>query len=154
VSCRVFNYAPAEVADSPKIGALMPAPSLLRRYVEPRALRIIVADDEHDSVSMLKLLLNDEGHDVVGLYRGSEVMAAVAEFNPDAVLLDIAMPDMNGYEIAKEIRRRYGEVRPLLIAISGRYKQASDRILAEIVGFDHHLAKPYQPDDLLALLRP
>ncbi len=86
----------------------------------PRALRILVADDERDTVATLKVLLNDEGHDVVGLTRGSEVMAAVAEFAPDAVLLDIAMPDRNGYEIAKEIRRRYGELRPLLIAISGR----------------------------------
>ena len=119
----------------------------------PRPLRVVVVDDERDSVETLKILLNDEGHDVIGLVRGSEVLDTVADFKPDAVLLDIAMPDMSGYEVAKEIRRRYGEVRPLLIAISGRYKKASDRMLAEIVGFDHHIAKPYEPEALLSLRR-
>ena len=123
------------------------------RHSAPRSLRVIVADDEADSVAMLKLLLNDEGHDVVGLQRGAEVIAAIEEFDPDAVVLDIAMPDKSGYEIAKEIRARYGNIRPLLIAISGRYKKVSDRMLGEIVGFDHYLLKPYEPKDLLALLR-
>jgi DNA-binding response OmpR family regulator len=123
------------------------------RSFGPRPLCIVVADDEPDSVATLKLLLNDEGHDVIGLHKGAAVMPAVEEFDPDAVLLDIAMPDKSGYEIAKEIRRRYGQIRPLLIAISGRYKQASDRMLAEIVGFDHYLTKPYEPSSLLALLR-
>ena len=115
-------------------------------------MRVIVADDERDTVETLKLLLSDEGHEVLGLERGTEVLGAVDEFNPDAVLLDIAMPDMSGYEVAKEIRRRYGEVRPLLIAISGRYKKEPDKMLAELAGFDHHVAKPYDPNALLALL--
>lgn len=123
------------------------------RYLGPRPLRIIVADDESDSVTTLKLLLNDEGHDVIGLSKGAEVLPTVAQFDPDAVLLDIAMPDRSGYEVAKEIRARYGEVRPLLIAISGRYKQTSDRMLGQIVGFDHYLTKPYEPSSLLKLLR-
>ena len=123
------------------------------RYVEPRALRVIVVDDERDSVDTLTALLNDEGHEVRGLTRAREVIEAVAEFNPDAVLLDIAMPDASGYELAKEIRRRYGEVKPMLIAISGRYKQASDKMLGQIVGFDHYLTKPYDPGLLLSLLR-
>jgi DNA-binding response OmpR family regulator len=123
------------------------------RQSAPRSLRVIVADDEADSVAMLKMLLNDEGHDVIGLQRGTEVLPMVEEFDPDAVVLDIAMPDRSGYEVAKEIRTRYGQIKPLLIAVSGRYKQASDRMLAEIVGFDHYLLKPYEPKDLLALLR-
>ncbi len=123
------------------------------RYVEPRSLRVLVVDDERDSVDMLTLLLNDEGHEVRGLTRGKEVLDAVADFNPDAVLLDIAMPDTSGYELAKQIRQRYGEVKPMLIAISGRYKQASDKMLGEIVGFDHYLTKPYEPNSLLKLLR-
>ena len=123
------------------------------RYAEPRSLRVIVVDDERDSVDTLTALLNDEGHEVRGLTRGKDVLDAVAEFNPDAVLLDIAMPDTSGYEVAKEIRRRYGEVKPMLIAISGRYKQASDKMLGQIVGFDHYLTKPYDPATLLSLLR-
>jgi DNA-binding response OmpR family regulator len=123
------------------------------RLPAARSLRIIVADDEQDSVSMLKLILNDEGHDVITLDRGRDVLATIAKFDPDAVVLDIAMPDKSGYELAQEIRKRYGEVRPLLIAISGRYKKASDKMLGEIAGFDHYLLKPYEPKDLLALLR-
>ena len=119
----------------------------------PRSLRIIVADDEPDSISALKLLLNDEGHDVIGLSKGAEVMRTVEQFKPDALVLDIAMPDLSGYEIAKEIRKRYGVITPLLIAVTGRYKQASDKLLGQIVGFDHYLLKPYEPNELLALLR-
>ena len=122
------------------------------RY-SPRCLRILVADDEPDSVTALKLLLNDEGHDVVGLSKGADVMRKIEEFKPEVVVLDIAMPDVSGYELAKEIRKRYGQITPLLIAITGRYKQASDRMLGQIVGFDHYLLKPYQPGELLALLR-
>ena len=122
------------------------------RY-SPRCLRILVADDEPDSVTALKLLLNDEGHDVIGLSKGADVMRKIEEFKPEVVVLDIAMPDVSGYELAKEIRKRYGQITPLLIAITGRYKQASDRMLGQIVGFDHYLLKPYQPGELLALLR-
>jgi DNA-binding response OmpR family regulator len=122
------------------------------RY-SPRSLRILVADDEPDSVTALKLLLNDEGHDVVTLSKGAEVLRMIEEFKPDVVVLDIAMPDKSGYEIAKEIRKRYGVITPLLIAITGRYKQASDKMLGQIVGFDHYLLKPYEPNELLALLR-
>jgi len=122
------------------------------RY-SPRSLRILVADDEPDSVTALKLLLNDEGHDVVTLSKGAEVLRMVEEFKPHAVVLDIAMPDKSGYEIAKEIRKRFGVITPLLIAITGRYKQASDKMLGQIVGFDHYLLKPYEPNELLALLR-
>ena len=119
----------------------------------PRSLRIIVADDEPDSITALKLLLNDEGHDVIGLSKGAEVMRTVEQFKPEALVLDIAMPDLSGYEIAKEIRKRYGAITPLLIAVTGRYKQASDKLLGQIVGFDHYLLKPYEPNELLALLR-
>jgi len=119
----------------------------------PRSLRIIVADDEPDSVATLKLLLNDEGHDVVALSKGSDVLRRVEDFRPDVLVLDLAMPDMSGYELAKEIRKRYGRITPLLIAITGRYKQASDKMLGQIVGFDHYLVKPYEPKELLALLR-
>ena len=103
------------------------------------------------SVAAARLLA--EGHDVVGVQSGATVLSVVDNFDPDVVLLDIAMPGMSGFEIAKEIRRKYGEVRPLLIAITGLYKKASDRMLAEIVGFNHHLVKPYDPNELLALLR-
>ena len=118
-----------------------------------RALRIIVVDDDRDMVLSLMMLLREEGHEVRGLHAGKQVLRAVNEFNPDAVLLDIALPELSGWEVARAIRARLGR-RPILIGISGEYKHSVDKILSEVVGFDHYLVKPYDPSALLALLEP
>jgi DNA-binding response OmpR family regulator len=120
----------------------------------PRSLRIIVADDERDTVLTLTMILRDEGHDVQAAYNGSRVLPLVREFDPDVVMLDIALPEKSGYELAQEIRQRARGQRVLLIGISGVYKQGSDKILADITGFDHYLVKPFDPAALLALLAP
>jgi DNA-binding response OmpR family regulator len=118
----------------------------------PRRLRVLIADDEHDTVLTLMELLREEGHETRGVYQGDHVMAAIGAFDPDAVLLDISMPGMSGWEVARAIREEYGEQRPLLIAISGVYKLAADQILGKLAGFNHYIAKPYDPSVLLALL--
>ena len=118
-----------------------------------RGLRVLVADDDRDTVLTLMMLLRDEGHEVRGVYSGRQVMGHVLDFDPDAVLLDIAMPELSGWEVARTIRARRAD-RPLLIGISGEYKQGSDRVLAQILGFNHYLVKPYAPAELLALLAP
>jgi len=123
-------------------------------YGYPRSLRVIVADDERDTVLTLAMVLKDEGHEVQGVYTGSRVLPLVREFDPDVVLLDIALPEQNGYELAEQIRARPRGRRVLLIAISGQYKQGSDKILADLKGFDHYLVKPFDPATLLALLAP
>ena len=118
-----------------------------------RRLRIIVADDDRDHVITLAALLMDEGHEVRELYRGSEIMRMVRDFDPDVALIDISMPGMNGYDAAREIRQEFGKTRPMLIAITG-WKQSSDRILARLAGFDHHMPKPFDPKALLELIGP
>ena len=118
-----------------------------------RRLRVLVADDDRDHVVTLAALLSDEGHEVREVYRGSEIMRMMREFDPDVALVDISMPGMNGYDAAREIRHEFGKVRPLLIAITG-WKQSSDRILARLAGFDHHMPKPFDPQALLALINP
>ncbi|HTM62651.1 MAG TPA: response regulator [Burkholderiales bacterium] len=118
-----------------------------------RRLRIIVADDDRDHVITLAALLMDEGHEVRELYRGSEIMRMVRDFDPDVALIDISMPGMNGYDAAREIRQEFGKARPMLIAITG-WKQSSDRILARLAGFDHHMPKPFDPKALLELIGP
>jgi DNA-binding response OmpR family regulator len=120
----------------------------------PRTLRVLVADDDRDSVLTLMMLLRDEGHEVRGVYTGRQAMDSIRGFDPDVVLLDIALPELSGWEVARNIRSRQGMERPMLIGISGEYKHGSDRILSEIIGFDHYLVKPYAPADLLALLEP
>ncbi len=120
----------------------------------PKALRVLIVDDDQDSVLMLMMLLRAEGHAVRGIYAGRKVMEAVAGFDPDVVLLDIQMPDISGWEVARTLRKERGDTRPLLIGISGEYKMGSDRILSQILGFDHYLIKPYEFSEVLRLLAP
>lgn len=117
-----------------------------------KPLRIVVADDEHDTVMTLRELLRDEGHQVLAAHNGRNAVEAVRHFDPDVVILDIAMPDVTGWDVAREIRETRGPSRPLLIAMSGRYKQQADKVLGRIAGFHHYLVKPYDTDALLALL--
>ena len=116
-----------------------------------RKLRVLVADDDRDLVLSLTTLLRAEGHEVLGVHHGADVVDTVAEFAPDALLLDIGMPQTSGYEIVRALRDRYGSARPVIVAITGRAAPA-DRRLAEMVGFDHHFTKPFEPGELLATL--
>jgi two-component system, chemotaxis family, CheB/CheR fusion protein len=100
------------------------------------------------------MLLREEGHEVRSVSSGRRVMGAVIDFDPDVVLLDIAMPGLSGWEVARTIRDRRGAERPMIIGVSGEYIRGPDRILAQILGFQHYLVKPYAPADLLALLAP
>jgi CheY-like chemotaxis protein len=114
-------------------------------------LRVVVADDNPDTVLSLRLLLEEDGHTVRGVESGYQALRAVRDFGADVVLLDIGMPGMSGFAVAHTLRERYGSAKPLLIAITGR-NAGSDRSLARSMGFDHYVAKPYDPDAVLALL--
>ena len=118
-----------------------------------RRLRILIADDERDQVATLAALLQDEGHQVREVYRGTEVLRMIQEFDPDVALVDIGMPGMTGYDVAREVRQAYGKERPILVAITG-WKKSSDKIAAKLAGFDHHLPKPFETRELLEVLEP
>ena len=117
----------------------------------PRSLRVLVADDDQDTVVTLTVLLQDEGYDVQSVYTGRNVIGAILDFSPDAVILDINLPDLSGWEVARRIRERRAP-QPLLIGISGEYKKGADKVLAHISGFDHYLVKPYDPKMIVAAL--
>jgi CheY-like chemotaxis protein len=114
-------------------------------------LRVLIADDDHDGALTLSTLLEIEGYVVLAVHGGQEALDAAREFRPDVVLLDIGRPKITGYEAARRLRLRYGNDCPVLVAITG-WKQASDKILASLAGFDHHVAKPYEPAQLIELL--
>ena len=114
-------------------------------------LRVLIADDDRDGALTLSTLLEIEGYEVRTVHGGQDALDAAREFRPDVVLLDIGMPKVTGYEAARRLRLRYGNDCPVLIAITG-WKQASDKILASLAGFDHHVAKPYEPAHLIELL--
>ncbi len=117
-----------------------------------RALRVLIAEDERDSAASLEALLNDEGHQTRCVYRGRHVAGAVHDFKPDVVLLDIGMPGINGYDIARLLRKTFGSSKPTLIAVTAWAKSA-DKLMAKAAGFDYHFGKPYDPPSLLAILR-
>ncbi len=114
-------------------------------------LRVLLADDDRDSAASLSTLLEIEGFEVRVVHGGQEALDAAREFKPHVCLLDIGMPKITGYEAARRLRQRYGDDCPVLIAVTG-WKQASDKILATLAGFDHHVAKPYEPTELVKLL--
>ena len=119
-----------------------------------RKLRILVVDDERDMVVTLAALLRDEGHVVDGAYSAQDALTTVKAFDPDVVLLDIALPDGSGYAVAEHLPRRYGDKRPMLIALTGVYARPPHDKLHRIVGCDHFLTKPFAIDEVLRLIAP
>ncbi|MFO1431705.1 MAG: ATP-binding protein [Candidatus Competibacteraceae bacterium] len=117
----------------------------------PACRRVLVVDDNRDSVESLKMLLELWGHDVRSAYDGPTALAIAAEYRPRAVLLDIGLPGMNGYELAQGLRALAGLRDLLLIAITG-YGQDEDRRHAQEAGIDYHLVKPVEAGELLKLL--
>src|SRR5205807_8418182 len=96
-------------------------------------------EDEAAVADMLVLLLRLWGHTVQAAYDGPAALAAAPTFRPDVVLCDIGLPGMNGYQLARQLRRDDGTPgRPVLVAVTG-YGQEEDRRRAQLAGFDHHL---------------
>lgn len=101
---------------------------------------------------MLALVFQDDGHEVMVALRGDETLAMCRLLAPDVVIADVNMPGMSGYAVARELRDRYGNLGPLLIAISGVWTTPGDRLLGQAAGFDHFLVKPVVPTDLFRVI--
>ena len=113
--------------------------------------RILVVDDNEDSAESLAQLLEFNGHRVERAHDGLGALDAVAQFDPDVVLLDVGLPKMDGYEVCQAIRRNKSRRRPLVIALTG-WGQDNDRRKSMEAGFDHHLVKPVSFDVVMQLL--
>ncbi|MEA3154480.1 MAG: hypothetical protein QOK44_2069 [Betaproteobacteria bacterium] len=121
---------------------------------EPAAassLRILVVDDNQDSACSMTLLLELQGHEVQVAHAGQVALKMAQESTPDVILLDIGMPGMNGYEVARQLRAQPVFADTLLVAVTG-YGRASDMKQTESAGFDHHLVKPIDYEKLQSLL--
>jgi signal transduction histidine kinase/CheY-like chemotaxis protein len=105
------------------------------------SLKVLVVDDNVDTAESLAELLVLAGHEVWKAHTGPAALAAALEHLPNVVLLDIGLPELNGYDVAKRIRQHPGSHNIVLVAMTG-YGQATDRIRAQEAGFDHHLVKP------------
>jgi two-component system CheB/CheR fusion protein len=117
----------------------------------PPGRRVLVVDDNLDSVDSLALLLRIRGHQVQTAPDGPAALEAARAFQPEVVLLDIGLPGMTGHEVARRLRQLPGMERALLVALTG-YGQDDDRRLSQEAGFNVHLVKPADPDQLQAVL--
>lgn len=123
------------------------------RRMAAQPLRIVVADDERDTVDTLTALLQDAGHTVYSVYSGKQVLPTVRVVRPDALIIDVAICGMSGFAVAQEIRHSFLDLRrPLLIGISGFWRESPDKMVARQSGFDHYLDKPFDPNEVLELL--
>jgi PAS domain S-box-containing protein len=120
------------------------APELPRR-------RVLVVDDSPDAADSLALLLRLDGQDVRVAYSGPAALAQAGQFHPEVVFLDIGMPGMDGYEVARRLRAGSGLGGAVLVAVTG-WGQEEDRRRSSEAGFNHHLVKPVEPKALEALL--
>jgi PAS domain S-box-containing protein len=113
--------------------------------------RVLIVDDVEASATTLVMMLQALGHQARSEFSGAAAIPAVREFRPDAVFLDIAMPGMNGYTVARKLREEHGPQFPVLIALTG-FGQEEDRRRAFAAGFDHHIVKPASLDAIEAVL--
>ena len=132
-----------------------PQPERIPEAAEPEArnlrLRILVVDDLADAADSLAILLRIVGHEVRTAYDGTAALIAAEQFQPHAVLLDIGLPRLDGYQVAQRLRQMPVLQRVCLIAISG-YGRESDVERAYQAGFDLHLLKPVNADRLTTAL--
>jgi CheY-like chemotaxis protein len=113
-------------------------------------LNILIVEDNADARETLQLLLQLEGHQVTAADTGRHAVEQAATAHFDVAMVDIGLPDIDGYEVARQIRAKRGR-EPFLVALTG-YGQAEDRERSAAAGFDAHLVKPVDPDSLLKVL--
>lgn len=131
-------------------GAMKRAPK--NSSCSPVSLSVVVVDDSEDCAEMLAELLRFHGHDVRVANLGSDALDLLAQVRPDVVLLDVSLPDLDGYEVAATIRARFGgTVR--LVALTG-YSTVEARVQATAAGFDAFITKPCTSVDLESALVP
>lgn len=117
--------------------------------VTSKPLRVVVVDDDRDTADTLVWLLQMAGHDVVGCYAGEDAIEQACTSSPDVMLVDIAMPGVDGNQVARRVRELNKNT--LLIAVTG-YADDGHRQLGMKAGFDHYLAKPVEFPALCGLL--
>ncbi len=141
---RVTLPCLAEVGERPAAVAAKPETR--------RACRVLVVDDNQDAAQATAVLLELAGHEVKAVGDGHDALASAPVFAPHVVLLDIGLPRLDGYAVARQLRTMEETSSACLIALTG-YGQPADRGRARDAGFDHHLTKPADPDELLRIIQ-
>jgi CheY-like chemotaxis protein len=126
-------------------------PEVEKSKTSGRPSRVLIVDDNLDTADSIGMLLKRSGHEVTVTYSAEKALEVAAEFQPDVVLLDIGLPEMDGYEVARRLRRDSRLKGVKLIALTG-YGQDSDLQRSKEAGFDYHLVKPVGLDEIEELL--
>ena len=129
----------------------MPTKSTPAAYISAESYRILLADDNVDFVNSIGALLSAMGHSVVITHNGPDALTAASRFCPDYAFLDIGLPKMSGYDLARGIRKLPCGAMTLLVAVTG-WGQDKDRQLAFEAGFDHHMVKPVRFEQIEEIL--
>jgi two-component system, chemotaxis family, CheB/CheR fusion protein len=124
------------VSESAPVPAAAPTPP---QSITPR--RVMIVDDNHDAADSISALLALHGHETHVVYAAKAALNDVVSFRPDVILLDIGLPEMNGYEVARQLRATPGFERTCIIALTG-YGHSDDQRQARAAGFTDHLVKP------------
>jgi signal transduction histidine kinase/CheY-like chemotaxis protein len=127
-------------------------PASAQRRPRPASRKVLIADDNRDAAESLAVLLRMDGHEVTIAYDGPQALAMLAHTRPEVALLDIGMPGLDGYEVARRVRHGPLGSAVTLIAVTG-WGQDRDKAQARQAGFDHHFTKPVDPGRLSELLR-
>ncbi|MGH8138927.1 MAG: ATP-binding protein [Steroidobacteraceae bacterium] len=147
---------PAADADSAGTGTAAPGTAAVGApdsMSQPgRAMRVLVVDDNVDAADSIALLLSIDGFEARSVHSASAALDTVGSFKPEVVLLDIGLPIMDGYEVARRLRARVPPGQMRIVALSG-YGQPADRERAAQAGFDEYLVKPVEPTALSGFLR-
>jgi CheY-like chemotaxis protein len=120
-------------------------------FAPPRPLAVLVVDDDPDTALSLAAVVALDGHDARHATSGEQALGLLDGWRPDAALLDLSMPGLDGYALAERLRRQF-ERRPLLVAVTG-HGQLQDFRRSHTSGFDRHLLKPASPRVVADLLR-
>jgi two-component system CheB/CheR fusion protein len=123
----------------------------MRAETTPVHLRVLVVDDYRDTADTMAMLLRMWGHDVRVATDGPAALEVAGSYLPDVVLLDIGLPGMDGYEVARRLRQDVGLRRARLVSVSG-YAEPKDHQQSRLAGCNDHLVKPVEPDMLQHLL--
>jgi CheY-like chemotaxis protein len=134
-----------------RTGEIPEVPEAQKAEVSPTGRRILVVDDNRDAAESLQMLLELYGHEVRVAHDGEEALAAFAKDRPEVILLDIGLPRLDGFEVARRLRADGQNRDVLLVALTG-YGKHEDRAHSREAGFDHHLVKPVEPTMLMSLL--
>jgi CheY-like chemotaxis protein len=114
-------------------------------------LRVMVVDDYPVAAETACMLLSLLGHECRFVTSGRDALLEAARFDPDVAILDIGLPDLSGFEVARELRRRH-RGKPLYLAAVTGWGQPEDRIKAFAAGFNHHVLKPADRSKLIAIM--